>query len=147
VVLLSNNILNVQTEWPISQTDFDSYLIGKYGTYEKLYEIHHYETTEIVNSEGTILMPSGFIVNSDFSFSYYDEITGNQEVASNFLKEVTNYDYETELENKKREIYVLKPDYLRIVFDDIDRLMPYKKGSSQYVTETLKRGDNIRLYS
>jgi hypothetical protein len=25
--------------------------------------------------------------------------------------------------------------------------MPYKKGSTQYVSETLKRGDNIRLYS
>jgi hypothetical protein len=37
----------------------------------------------------------------------------------------------------------LKADYLRIVFDDIDRIMPYKKGSSQYVTETLKRGENI----
>jgi hypothetical protein len=25
--------------------------------------------------------------------------------------------------------------------------MPYKEGSTQYVSETLKRGDNIRLYS
>ena len=101
VILISNNIINIQTEWPMSQNDFDSYLLEKYGSYENLNAIHHYETTEIVNSEGTIMVPNGLVVNSDFSFSYYDEITGNQEIASNFLKEVTNYDYELNLENKK----------------------------------------------
>ena len=146
IILLSNNIINVQTEWPMRQNDFDSYLLEKYGSYENLYSVHHYETTEIVNSEGTIIVPEGLIVNEDFSVSYYDSFTETQEIASNFLKEVTNYDYEINIENKKRKIYVLKADYLRIVFDDIDKIMPYKKGSSQYVTETLKRGDNIRLY-
>jgi len=36
---------------------------------------------------------------------------------------------------------------LNIVVNDMDNIMPYKKGSTQYVSETLKRGDNIRLYS
>jgi hypothetical protein len=146
VVLLSNNILNIQTEWPMKQNDFDSYLLEKYGSYENLYAIHHYETTEIVNSEGTIIVPEGLIVDENFSVSYFNYFTESQEIASNFLTEITNYDYEFKLQDKKRKIYVLKADYLRIVFDDIDKLMPYKKGSSQYVTETLKRGDNIRLY-
>lgn len=146
VVLLSNNIINVQTEWPMRQNDFDAYLLEKYGSYENLYSVHHYETTEIVNSEGTIIVPKGLIVEENFSISYYNSITESQEIASNFLVEVTNYDYEEKIQNDKRNIYVLKSDYLRIVFDDIDKLMPYKKGSSQYVTETLKKGDNIRIY-
>jgi len=31
--------------------------------------------------------------------------------------------------------------------NDMGDIMPYKKGSSQYVSEDLKRGDNIKLYS
>jgi hypothetical protein len=33
------------------------------------------------------------------------------------------------------------------VINDMDNIMPYQKGSSQYISEDLKRGDNIRLYS
>jgi small nuclear ribonucleoprotein (snRNP)-like protein len=50
------------------------------------------------------------------------------------------------MEEEKRNIYVLKPSYLNIVFNDLEELMEYKKGSVQYVNATLKRGDNIRLY-
>ena len=147
IILLSNNILNIQTEWPMAQTQFDEWLIEKYGSYENLYSgVHHYETTEIVNSEGTVIIPAGLKVSEDYNISYYDSITDSQEIASNFTVAITNHDYEVNIENKKREIYVLKADFLRIIFDDVEKLMPYKEGSSQYVTETLKRSDNIRLY-
>ena len=60
VVLLSNNILNVQTEWPLPQTSFDQVLLEKYGSYESLYSgIHHYETVEIKNSYGITVLPAG----------------------------------------------------------------------------------------
>ena len=52
VVLLSNNYTNIQSEWPMLQNDFDRYLLDKYGTYEKLNDAHHYETTEIKNEDG-----------------------------------------------------------------------------------------------
>jgi hypothetical protein len=59
---------------------------------------------------------------------------------------VTNYQYEENLENKKRNIYILKPEFLSIVLDDIEGIMEYKEGSEQYVSRTIKRGDNPRLY-
>jgi small nuclear ribonucleoprotein (snRNP)-like protein len=47
-----------------------------------------------------------------------------------------------------REIFsYLNPRYLNIVFDDMEEIMQYKKGSTQYVSESLKTGDNIKLYS
>ena len=49
-------------------------------------------------------------------------------------------------EDKKREIFVLKPRYLSIILDDIERMMEYKKGSTQFVSRTLKKADNPRLY-
>ena len=60
---------------------------------------------------------------------------------------VTNYEYEAKIEDAKRNIFLLKPRYINVVKDDMVEIMTYKKGSSQYVTETLKRAENIKLYS
>ena len=59
---------------------------------------------------------------------------------------ITNIEYEQMQEDKKREIFVLKPRYLSIILDDIERMMEYKKGSTQFVSRTLKKADNPRLY-
>ena len=59
---------------------------------------------------------------------------------------VTNYQYEEKIQNKKRDIFVLKQEYVSVVLDDIEDIMPYKKGSTEYVDRTLKRAENIRLY-
>jgi len=155
LILLSNNIVNIQTEWPLPQRAFDEYLKNKYGiglnTEEEIYNnifnsAHHYETKEVRNNSGTIIVPAGIRVPEDYKVSFFDYNLDRYVDVLNVAQEVTNYQYEEELQNNKRTILVLKSDYLRLVFDDIERLMPYKKGSSQYVTETLKRGQNIRLY-
>ena len=146
VILLSNNILNVQTEWPLTQSAFDDYMLEKYGSYETLNQIHHYETIEVKNAAGTILIKQGTIVPQNFSITYYDTLLGQEVTKTSITREVTNLQYEEELENNKRNIYVLKPKYLNVVFNDLDNIMPYKKGTTQYVSDTLKRGDNIRLF-
>ena len=72
LVLTCNNIINVQTEWPMSQRDFDRFLLDKYGTYANLESTHHHETLEVKNSKGVVMLEKGLEVESDFSFSYYD---------------------------------------------------------------------------
>lgn len=150
VVLLSNNILNIQTEWPLTQRSFDKIMLDKYETYDNLYNgIHHYESNEIRDSLGNLIFPSGIrMENKDQTYRYYDsnlelniELTGLE-----LLTPITNYEYEFQLEEEKRNIFLLKPNYLNIIFNDMDEIMTYKKGSSQYISKTLKRGDNIRLY-
>ena len=148
VVLLSNNVLNVQSEWPLPQTDFDRFVLDKYGDYDTLYNgIHHYETTEVKNTQGVTIIPAGLQVDSSYSVSYYDFFTDLQVTTGNLAIPVTNYEYEEKVENDKRNIFILKPRYLNIVFDDMEEIMQYKKGSSQFVSESLKNGDNIKLYS
>ena len=148
VILLSNNILNIQSEWPLPQTDFDRFVLDKYGDYNTLYNgVHHYETIEIKNTQGVTIVPAGLQVDSSYSVSYYDFFTDLQVTTGNLAIPVTNYEYEEKVENDKRNIYILKPRYLNIVFDDMEEIMEYKKGSSQYVSESLKTGDNIKLYS
>ena len=148
IVLLSNNVLNIQSEWPLPQTDFDRFILDKYGDYNTLYNgIHHYETEEVKNSQGVTIVPAGFQVNSSYSVSYYDFFIEQQITTGNIATPVTNYEYEEKVENDKRNIFLLKKDYVGIILNDMEGIMEYKEGSSQYVNETLKRADNIRLYS
>ena len=147
VVLLSNNYINIQSEWPLLQNDFDRYLLDKYGTYEKLNAVHHYETSEIKNVDGATITPAGLTVASDYSVTYYDAATGQEVEKENTATEVTNYDYESKIEDEKRNIYLLKPEYLNVIKDDMRDIMPYEKGSTEYISRTLKRAENIRLYS
>ena len=148
LVLTCNNIINVQTEWPMSQRDFDRFLLDKYGTYTNLESTHHHETLEVKNSKGVVMLEKGLEVESDFSFSYYDWWLKEQKTiaTANLVTEVTNYQYEEKIEDAKRNIFLLKVRYLNLVTDDLEEIMTYKKGSTQYVDETLKRAYNIRLY-
>ena len=131
-----------------SQTDFDRFVLDKYGDYNTLYNsIHHYETEEVKNTQGVTIVPAGLQVYSSYSVSYYDFFTDQQITTGNISVPVTNYEYEEKVENDKRNIFLLKPRFLNIVFDDMDDIMQYKKGSTQFVSENLKTGDNIRLYS
>ena len=148
LVLLCNNIINIQTEWPLLQNDFDRFLLDKYGSYEALNNTHHYETQEIKNSKDVGIVPKGLQCASDYTVTYYDYNIDQEKIvlSKDCTTEVTNYDYESEIEDNKRNIFLLKPRYISVIRNDLDAAMPYKKGSTQYVSETLKRADNIRLY-
>ena len=146
VVLLSNNIVNVQSEWPLSQADFHAYVTGKYDE-DTLYSgIHHYESREVKTTDNSIIIPAGERVGVAQSVSYYDNALGQHVRATDIAIPVTNFTHEEKLNNDKRNIFVLKAPYLNLVFDDLEEIMEYKKGSTQYVNETLVQGDNIRLF-
>lgn len=66
VVLTTNNIINVQDDWPIDSNSFNNYLIDKYGSEDALTEIHHYETLELKDSSGRVVLPEGLLVDQSF---------------------------------------------------------------------------------
>lgn len=146
VVLLSNNILNIQTEWPMTQQTYYDFLIMKYESEEKLNETHHHETIEVKNTSGAVIVRAGLTVKSDYSVDYYDTITGTQVTATNITTAITNKVYENRIQDAKRNIFLLKPQYLNVIMNDMKDLLKYKKGGTQYVSPTLKRADNIRLF-
>ena len=146
VVLLSNNIINIYNEWPLNQQAFESYVLDKYKTLEKLSEIHHYESNEVKDSSGVIIFPKGVRVSAAQSVSYFEPLSDEQVTVNPVSTAVTNYQYEQSVNDKKRRIFLIKPIYLNVVFDDLEEMMEYKEGSTQYVSESLKRADNIRLF-
>lgn len=146
VVMLSNNIMNLETEWPWSEEAFNKYLLDKYGSYEKIYATKEYETTKITDSTERIIVPAGLVVPQDFSVTFYD--TGlDQTVTKSGTFPVSNFEYENRIQDGKRNIFLLKGIYLSVVVDDMEETMPYVPGSTQYVSDKLVRGENIRLYS
>lgn len=92
----------------------------------------------------TLNINDGATVGNTFFFEYYDQGNLTRINSSLFLNSVSNYDYELNLNNKKREIYVLKPNYLGVILNDAEFYSSYKIGGEQYINEKLKRADNIK---
>ena len=146
LVLTANNIVNIQDEWPIPNSVFDELMTERYGTYENLIGgIHHYETVEVKDARDVVIVNKGLQVESTYSVTFFDERAGDMKTVTPTIP-ITNYQYEQKVNEAKRNIYLLKPKYLQVVRDDLEDLMIYREGSTQYVSETLKRAENIRLY-
>ena len=60
------------------------------------------------------------------------------------VKSVTFLEFETRLNEDKRNINVLKPDLIGLFLKDFDRVMKYDK-SSQYINRKLKKTENPRI--
>ena len=144
VILHVNNIINVREGWPLTQRDFKNFLLEKYGSIAGYNAAHHYETVEVKDLADNIIIPEGLQVNSDYSITYRDSLSGNEVIASGITTEVTNEEYEENLQDIKRQIYILRPAYLGMFLDDMERIMTYTP-SSQYINSTLVKGDNIKI--
>lgn len=144
IVLIANNILNIRTEWPLNDYEFENFIFRKY-TSEQLYEVHHYETLTYYDSRGKLILPSGRQVDSNFSMTYFDEVL-NQTQTITPIKSVTNYEYEIQKNDTKRNIYILRNNYLQTAIDDMREVMSYGF-SSQYIDDNTKKGENLRILS
>ena len=138
VVLIGAGIINVRNEWPLSDRDIYRYSEELYGN--DLNAVHHYETKEIKDSNGRLILPAGKIVDSTFTIP--DPNISIQTL--NPVVGISNYEYEVRKNNKKRDIYVLKPAYLQQVINDTRKAMTYDR-SSQYVNDKLIRTENTRV--
>ena len=147
MVLLANNIINVQQEWPLEHTSYYNYLIGRYGSDAAVQNIHHYETREIKNSVGKVIVPEGLEVASDFSITFFDTGLGVQQtVSTEIVTEITNEVYENRINDDKRNINIIKPRFIGLIIEEIEKVMKYPKGSTQYVSKKVVKGENIRIY-
>ena len=144
VILYINNIINVREEWPLTNVSFKNHLIDKYGSISAYSSIHHYETEEVRDQADNVIVPAGLQVDEDFTVTYRDVAMGKEVIASGITDGITNEQFETNLQNERRHIYILRPAFLGIVLDDIERVMTYSQ-SSQYINDKLKKADNINI--
>ena len=148
VILMSNNIIDIKNEWPMTQNDLNTYINEKY-TQKELSHIHHYETVEFRDRNNQLLVPAGKVVDESFTIEYYLGESGlrnnGQLKTTSPIRSVNNYENEVEINNKKRNINVVKEDVLGLFLKDFNRIMKYDK-SSQYVNRKLKKTENIRIH-
>jgi hypothetical protein len=140
VVLLTAEIISVRDQWPLSDRDIYRFAETKY-TVQNINDIHHYETTEVLDSKGRLILPSGQIVDSNFSIPDPDN---KNNVDLNPVVGVTNYEYEVRKNDEKRSIYLLRPEYLQQFLNDMRVIMNYDP-SSQYVNNKLIKTENTGL--
>ena len=142
VVLTTNNIIHVRDEWPMGNQDFLTYLNDKY-TDQELSNIHHYETDLLRDSQGKLIQPKGLNVPGDYSISFLDNgVLRTESKITSF----TFLEHETNLNDNKRNINILRPEYLTTFLENFAEIMEYKP-SRQRVSDTLKKTENPRIIS
>ena len=141
VVLITAGIINVRNEWPLSDSDIYDFALDKYGG--NINGTRFYETKEIKNSEGRIILPKGKVVDNNFVFTYYDN--GRQSVSGTTVRTgISNYEYEVRINEDKKDIHLLKLGHLQQFLNDMRDIMVYDK-SPQYVSETTVRTENSNI--
>ena len=155
VILTTNNITNVRDQWPLSHNDLYSYMLEKYGSESNILGIHHSETVKVVDEYNRVVLKGGLEVDANFTFTFTGsvtsstgslirvQLTGNSNTI-NPVRSITNYDYETKLNEEKRRIRVLKPVYVSSFISEHRQIMKYER-SSDYISKTLKRTYNPRI--
>jgi len=143
IILTVNNITSVRDQWPLTNNELQSYVLEKYGSQAALTEPHHYETKEIKDTFGRVVLNKGLIVDENFTFTYSSN-TGTEITDQNASGPVSNFVYETIENNKKRLINVLKREFLSVATSDLREIMTYGP-SSQFITDKLKDTYNSRI--
>ena len=137
VVMLTAGIINVRDQWPLSNFELYRYAENKYG--ENLNTVSFWETTEVKDSKGRLILPKGKVVNENFTIPNPDSPSQNLNPTTG----ISNYEYEVRKNEEKRLIYILKPEYLQLYLGDMRRIMQYEK-SSQYLNRRLAATENTR---
>jgi len=139
VVLMTANITRVRDQWPLSNRDLYKYAENKYGI-AGLTSVHHYETIEVKDLQGRLILPAGKVVDENFSIPNPD----NVKTDLNPVVNVNNYEYEVRENDKKSSIFLLKPGYLQQFLNDMREIMIYGR-SSEYINDNLIRTENTRV--
>ncbi len=114
-ILVINDITDVYSQWPKSVSQLQDFINDKY---DNPMATKHHVTTEVKDANGNIIVPAGKVVASNYQISYYD---GSTTVTATPVASVTNATYETELNSKKQNIQVVKPelieDFVSVYYD------------------------------
>jgi len=138
VILTVAGILNVRNEWPLSNRDLYNYAHDKYG--DSLNSTRFFETKEVKDSSGRLILPKGKVVDSDFTIPN----PSNPSATLNPVVGISNFVYETRLNEEKRNINILRIEYLNEFIDDMKAIMTYTK-SSEYLDEQTIRAENLNI--
>ena len=134
VVLLTNNIINLYDEWPMSEDELERYIESEYE--EDAGSVHHWVTQKITDTRGRTLLRDGRIVSEDFSYTRPD---GTAIPKEDLVRPISVYDYESEKNDQKRNIYLLRKEYINGFVEEFSDLVQYLPNEEVDTESRLKR--------
>ena len=105
-ILVINDITDVYSQWPKSVQQLQDFINQKYSN---PMATKHHVTTEVKDANNNIIVPAGKVVPSNYSIAYYN---GSATITATPVVSITNATYETELNSKKQNIQVVKPELI-----------------------------------
>tara|TARA_B100001113_G_scaffold349263_1_gene344389 strand:- start:58 stop:924 length:867 start_codon:yes stop_codon:yes gene_type:complete len=120
VVLLCNNIINLYDEWPMSEDELERYIDSEYE--EEADSVHHWVTQEVKDTKGRVLLKAGREVPENFT---YRRLDGTYLPKDTIIRPISVYDHETEKNDYKRNIYLLRKTYLTGFIQEFKNLCKY----------------------
>jgi len=100
IILMTNDITNIYTQWPLSENAFSDYLMDKYG--DDVDAVHHYEINQTSGDTTKVL-----------------QVASSQSGATT----VTNREYEERLQDERRKIRLLDRSYLKTFVEEFEKLI------------------------
>lgn len=140
LILMTNNIINPLFDLPIKDNDLYAFVEDKYDSPD---QIHHYETLDVKNSLGEILLKEGLFVDFVFTtkthkFYNRSDKTYFTKIGSEISFPVSYYEYEKNLNDARREIYILRPEVIEKFVAQFENAIEYKE-SAAYIDRTNKK--------
>ena len=135
VIITASNIINYQNEFPLTNQQLYDYILEKYGKNKD--KVRYYITTEVRDSKDRLILQEGIVVDSDFTIPDPDLPTS----ILNPVTGITNFEYETKLNDDKKTIYVLRPEYINQYLQDMRDLSRYGF-NSEFITTNIIRTEN-----
>ena len=144
LIILTNNIIDPLFGIPMSEAELRKHCEHEYE--DPYSATHHYVTNEIKSGYklagvDVVALKGGLVVDRAFynrPFKYWNGSQVVQISGENASRPVTIFEYEQEQNEKKREIYILKPKYLQAFVEDFRKTNLYKE-STDFVTNQLKK--------
>lgn len=134
VIILTNNMVNVQYDWPMTNFEIVKTLESEYD--DPYSKINHYEVRETIGrfSKGLRVDKTFYDGQHKLNIDGSIVIKNGNEIASpvNVIEHFINEN------EKKREIYLLKPNFFRQFVDDFRKQSMYKQ-SNNFVDQRLKQ--------
>jgi hypothetical protein len=147
IVRIVANIINYQNDLPLNSQQLYDYVVNKYGQ-DGVSEIRFYQSIEIKDSTGRLIQPEGVVVDEDFSITFFDEGLNTYVTRSGLGARdgVTNFEYESNLNDEKKTIFVLKPEYINLFIQDMRDIATYGF-NSEFINNRTIRTENTRITS
>ena len=140
-ILLINNITDTQTQWPFDDYELDKIIEDRYGTLAN--KIRHWETKEVKDSYNNIVLDSGIIIEVfsnttaqnassytptwswTYAYSRSDSAVTERTLTGSDLYPTTNREYEHQLNDLKRDIWIPQPSSISMMESEIEELLEY----------------------